>query len=120
VDIAGLITSFSTDTYAVTRTARATPVRGKLPDDPTTQTVTILASIAPATGADMRRAPEGRDSRETRVLYTTTQLYLGEQGGTYEADIVSINGADWEVEHVERWEDSATGSVGYRCVVQLT
>lgn len=117
MNLASLIASFSTGSYAVTRTERATIHNGKV-ERGEQQVVTITASVSPASGADMRRLPEGRNQIATKAVYTTTQLYAGAQGGDFEADIITIDGASWEVQHVERWQDSTSGTVAYKCIVQ--
>lgn len=66
----------------------------------------------------MLRLPEGRRTTETRVLYTTTELYVGGVGESFEADKVSISSRDWEVVSVERWADGTSSRVGYACMIQ--
>lgn len=119
MDIADLIASFSTlaSTYSVTRRAAATYVAGRAVAG-ATSAVQITASVQPATGRDLLRLPEGRRALETRVLFTTTQLFAGEQGGVNEADQVTIEGIVWEVQHVEEWVDAMTLTDGFRCVAQ--
>jgi hypothetical protein len=123
VDIAALISSFSNGTFTVTRTARGSITRGRIAAG-TTSSVTITAVWHPAGdprggGGDvLRRLPEGRNTDNTRVLYTTTQLYIGGPGEDYEADKVSISGVSWEVESVEAWADGSSSRVGYRCMIR--
>lgn len=116
MDVAALIASFSTGTYTVTRMARGTITRGRAEAGVET-TVSIIASVSPATGDDIERLPEGRRAKEARTLFTTTLLYVGGQGADYEADTVTIDSTDWEVSHVEKWLDSLSGGIGYKCVV---
>lgn len=86
---------------------------------PTTETVlTIQASVQPATGKDLLRLPEGRRANETRVVFTTTQLYTGDQGDAFAADLLLIDGDPWEAQHVEVWQQSGIQGTGYRCIVQ--
>jgi hypothetical protein len=117
VNIASLVSRFSTGTYTVTRTARGSVVRGRVQDG-TETTFDITASISPATGNDLLKLPEGRRAVETRRLFTTTLLTVGGQGEANEADSVSIGGADWLVQHVERWQDSQSTGICYSCLVQ--
>lgn len=115
LDAADLIDSFATGPYTVTRRAAATWSNGVAVPDPSPTTFSITASVQPASGRDLLRLPEGRRSVETRVLYTSAQLQVGAQGGALEADRVTIDGAVWEVQHVELWP----AAVGYyRCIVQ--
>lgn len=121
MDLASLIESFATGTYTVTRRARAAQpfVRG-IAQSTTNSTVTIRGSVQPASGKDLLRLPEGRRVVETRTLFTTTKLYTGGQGATHEADLVTIDGDSWEVQHVESWVQAAAGGTGtaYRCLLQ--
>lgn len=119
MDLAALVTSFATGTYTVTRKARGTTTHGRV-NTGTTTTVTITASVSPASGADIQRLLQGRQVNEARTVFTTTQLYVGGTGASYEADRVSIDGATWEVSHVETWRHSTTGAVVYRCLVTDT
>lgn len=116
MDLASLISSFSTGTYTVTRRQADGFTRG-IANPTIDSTFTINASVQPATGKDLLRLPEGRRTNETRVLFTTTQLYTGDQGQDYEADWVTIDGESWECQHVEDWVQ-AGGGVAYRCIVQ--
>lgn len=116
MDLVGLVESFATGTYEVSRRAAATFLRGvAVPASP--QTFAIRASVQPAGGKDLLRLPEGRRTNETRVIFTTTQLYTGDQGSAYEADVVTVDGEGWEIQHCEDWVQ-AGGGVAYRCVAQ--
>jgi len=123
VDIDSLIQSFMTQggSYTVTRRQRAAYSRGIA--QPTNDfTITIKACVQPATGKDLLRLPEGRRSNETRVLFTTTELDCGDVDSDFEADTVTIDGAFWEVQHVEFWTQGGflnqTRPAGYRVIVQ--
>jgi hypothetical protein len=120
VDIASLIASFSQGTYAVIRTAAATPTRGVYVAG-ATSTFNITAAVVPASGNELMSLPEGQRTRETRIVFTTTPLQLGGAGKTYESDHVQIDGESWSCERVERWINPGAGhsSVdGYKCFVQ--
>lgn len=115
LDAADLIDSLSTGTYTVTRRAAATNDGHGRAVAGSTSTLTITASVQPASGRDLMRLPEGRRTIETRVVYTTTRLLTGGQGAANEADLLTIDGASYEVEQVQTWP----GAVGYyRCIVQ--
>lgn len=116
MDLAALVASFATGTYTVTRRASGGFSRG-IAQDTTDTTFTITGSLSPASGRDLLRLPELRRSNETRVLFTTTQLQVGDPGELYEADWVSIDGAQWEVQHVESWGQPGGGQA-YRCILQ--
>lgn len=117
MDIAALVESFATGTYNVTRRAAATVNRHgiKVPGESTT--IPIRASITPASGRDMIDLPEGRRAGETRTLYTTTALVVGGQDAEFEPDTVTIDGEEWEVQTVARWQIWGASSTGYRCLV---
>lgn len=116
MDIASLIASFSTGTYTITRTTRVSnPVRGRIQAG-TVTTFDITASVSPFDPMGIQRLPEGRRSIDTLLFFTTTLLYFGGQGDTYEADKISYNGELWEMNKVDDWTDPVSGSKGYRCV----
>lgn len=116
MNIPGLIQSFSTaSSYSVTRNARGPTDRGRIGDH-VSSTFTIVASVSPASGRDIERLPEGRQDSESRTVITTTELYVGAAGSMFEADEITIDGAIWEVAHVEKWVDSKSGGVGWKAV----
>lgn len=115
MDAASLISHFATGTYTVTRRASKTLERGRA-EDGATSTLTIIASVQPASGRDLMRLPEGRRSVETRVVYTATQLLIGAQGSGFESDLISIDGNTWEVQQVQSWE--SVDPPYWRCIVQ--
>lgn len=120
MDTADLIRSFSTGPlglYAVTRRL-ATPFRRGLAQPTTDANFTVTASLQPASGKDLLRLPEGRRTNETRVLFTATQLYTGDEGADYEADLVELDSQLWEVQHVEDWLQWAGLAGFYRCIIQ--
>jgi hypothetical protein len=114
MDATALISSFSTGTYTVSRRVASTYTKGN-PVSAIPSTFTIDAAVIPATGKDLQRLPEGRRAIESKTVYTPTLLYTGGQGEANEADWISIDSANWEVQHVETWEADASF---YVCVVQ--
>lgn len=119
MDVAGLISSFSSGTYTVTRRAAATITTGRAVAG-ATSSVTITASVQPASGRDLQRLPEGRRAIETLTLFTTTQLLVGGQGAANEADLVTIGGKVYEVQLVETWPvTSLNAAAAYRALAQL-
>jgi hypothetical protein len=129
LDGADLIESFTTGTYSIIRrAARVDDGHGRMQPG-ATSALSIRASVQPASGRDLLRLPEGRRSIETRVLYTTTPLLVGQQGGANEADLVQVPAADWhqdpnragtvlaEVQQIETWP----AAVGFhRVIVQAS
>lgn len=120
MDITSLVQSFLTSPtgYVVTRTQRGTTFRGRTSLG-AQSTLTINASVQPIKGNDLKLLPEGRRSEESRVVYTDTQLLIGGYEQPTEADVVTIDGEDWEAHHVEVWRDALSGNVGYRCIVTV-
>lgn len=115
MDIAGLVASFATGTYTVTRTARGNTSYGVVSAG-TQTTFTIRASVSPLGDEDLVRVPEGRRTMEARLIFSTTQLYLGGQGDAYEADIISIQSESWQVTDEDNWLDPVSGATGYRYI----
>lgn len=101
IEAAEMIEEFG-DTFTVTRRAAATFSAG-IATAGATSTLSIYAAIWPASGRDLQRLPELRRSLETRAGVTATQLLVGGQGATNEADMITIDGALWEVQQCASW-----------------
>lgn len=65
----------------------------------------------------MQRLPEGRIVTDARRLISATELYNGGQEFAYEADIVVIDGDQFEVEHIDVWTDSASRTTAYSYIL---
>jgi len=117
MDLSSLVAGFSTGTYTITRTTKATFKRGRAQVAAAT-TLSIVASITPATGRDVQLLPEGRYDDETRLLFTTTKLYQGGQNEDYETDTIALDGDIWEVIHVETWIQWGGSPTVYKCMIQ--
>lgn len=109
------ITRFATGTYTVSRFGAGTWSAGVF-TRATPTTFSIVASVQPVTGREIRALPEGRRGDEVRVVYTATALRT--EGATGSADTVSIDGEAWEVFKVESW--IAWGETHYRAMVSRT
>lgn len=118
MNVSGLINSFATGTYTVTRTARGTVSKGKIAAG-TTSTLTITAAIWPASSPDLLRLPEGRRSSFSMNVMTSTELLIGGQGSAYEADKIAMNGDTWEISVVDPWQDPLSRVTGYRCLATV-
>ena len=118
MDLAGLIADFATGSYTVTRRAAATTDGHGRNVAGATSSISIVAAVAPASGRDLLRLPEGRRANETRMVLTATALLVGGQGAANEADLISIDGASWEVQHVEVWRQPGVDAAGYKALVQ--
>lgn len=100
---------FKTGDYTVTRVVAGSYVSGLyVPGG--TSTLSIEASIQPATGRDLQVLPEGQHGQETKVVYTTTELRT--RRTTHDPDKITIDGETWECVTDERWE--AFGGTHYR------
>jgi hypothetical protein len=67
---------------------------------------TITASIQPITGSEMLLLPENRRELETKKIFTSTELYGIEKGNGINADIVIIDGDEFEVVRVYPWKNN--------------
>lgn len=120
-----VITSLQTDndgpgTYVVTRRAAGAVVNGRYARGAVTSTFSITAVVQSATGMqrivpgkDMHAHADGQTVDDTYELHTETPLLT--RSASNEPDFVTIEGADWVVMRVERWE--MTGDVFYRAIV---
>ena len=104
-NLAPTLERFATGTYTVTRRTAAAPVGGRA-QAPTTTTVASPMVVEPLSGNDLLRLSEGQRAEEKRTVYSPVELRI--VGAGREADSISIDGADWEVEDVEDW--SASGN----------
>lgn len=67
---------------------------------------TIIASVQPMTGSEMLLLPENRRELETKKIFTSTELYGIEKGNGTNADLVTIDGSDFEVIKVYPWKNN--------------
>jgi hypothetical protein len=107
--LVGVIASFATGQYTVTRTEAGTYTAGRYTPGPTS-TFMIDASIQPASGRDLQVLAEGEHATEVRVVYTTTELRT--RAPAHDPDRITIDGEQWEVSKFERWE--AFGNTHWR------
>lgn len=104
MSVAAILATLKTGTYTVTRRGAVTydedsrePVAGDL------TTFTIDASIQPATGRTMKNLKEGIRTADVRGCWTATEIRTADEETKVEADIVTVDGTDYEVFSVERW-----------------
>lgn len=114
------IASLATGTYTVTRRATGTWSAGRYTKNASSSTFNIVASVQPAFnmnriigGRDLQHTDQGQSVTNVRLLYTTTELFT--RNATNDPDEVSIDGSDWTVTRVEKWDH--TGRVHYKVVV---
>lgn len=114
-DLSDVVDSFADGTYTVTRRAASTYVDGRL-QAPATTTLSILASVQPASGRDIQYLPEGMRSSKAFAVWTSTQLY-SKVIGVNDPDQLTIDGDTYEVAGCEQW--NASGAYWRALVVRL-
>jgi hypothetical protein len=105
-DLSDAIEELATGVYQVNRSTGATTYLDGVRVPPSTTASTILALVTPTSGRQLERLPEGLRSNETITIYTKTQLQT--VAPTAEPDVVIYNGASYQVESVERWQQSGS------------
>lgn len=113
MSLADVIGDFATDTYTATRTTEAGYASTGRVVAGTKSTFSIVASVQPLSGRDIAKLPEGYVGTETKKLYTLTALVATDANNR--PDSVAIDGEDWGVVNVEKWE--AFGVTFYRALV---
>lgn len=99
MNFSGVIASFATGSYTVTRRGATTVGSDGRADLASSSTFTIQASVQPLGGRELQRLGEGLRVAERRKLYTTTSLRSNSQ-----PDVISIDGDSWEVENIARYD----------------
>lgn len=101
-DFSGEIEAMKTGDYEITRRLSTSVVNGRITGT-VDETLTLPGMVHPATGSVVMRLPEGLRGRETKVIFTGVALRSSEDGGV--PDRVTIDGAPFQVEVVERWAE---------------
>lgn len=94
----------SSSALVVTRGSVGTTANGRYSPGPTS-TLTIAGSVQPLNGKDLLRLPEGMRTRDLLAVFTETELRVVDAGAGTPPDVLTINGAAYEVEKVERWAE---------------
>lgn len=103
MDLSGVIASFKTGTYTVTRaSATDTYVAGRLAKGAST-TLPVDACVQPTEGRDLQKLSEGERTRESKTVFSAVEL-KGRAAGT-RADVITINGDAYEIVKVQRWAE---------------
>lgn len=100
-----------TGTYTVTRPGVGSWVLGRFVR-PAATTFPIEATEYPGSGTSDEDEEQGQETSETRMLSTDTQLFAptptppsgGDTGVGREADLVTIDGAQWVVTNVKHYK----------------
>lgn len=67
------------------------------------EAISLTASVLPTSGKELQFLPEGRRERASLTLYTSFELRASGPG--VNADLVEIDGEQWEVVRVEAWRN---------------
>lgn len=99
--LTGVIDTFKTGTFAVTRTVAATyDTNGRVVAG-STSVVNVDASIRPLSGRDLRVLPEGHHASNLRILYSKVDIFTRTPAN--DPDVVLVDGENWEVLTVETY-----------------
>lgn len=101
MDLSGVIASFNTGTYAVTRSAAAAAYTAGRYGAPSTSTLQVPACVQPIDGRDLQKLSEGERVREPKTIYSAVEL----KNTPGAADVISIDGDSYEVIKVQRWAE---------------
>jgi YbbR domain-containing protein len=105
INVTQAFTRLATDAYTVTRVAAgAYDANGNwVPSvaDPTE--IAITASVQPLTARERQLLPENIRSKDTRKVYTQTELQSGSSSTGQSADEIEIDSEDYVVNSVETW-----------------
>jgi hypothetical protein len=115
MSLTGVIAGFASGTYTVTRTAAGTLTTGRYTAG-ATSSFSIVATIQPMTGRNLKILPEGQHAEETMVVYTTTELRARTPAS--EPDVFTFDGEAWKVVNVKRWQ--AFGDTHYVATIGRT
>ncbi len=80
-------------------------VDGKWVGDAPVQ-VTIEASVQPANDKQRKNVPEGYDVDSVLELGTEDELFVAERGSKRKSDMVEIDGQQYDVIRLERWQNA--------------
>lgn len=101
-----LVEHFGRD-LAVARIAPGSYSAGGIYAPGASSTFTIKAFVTKATGEQLERLPEGSRSTEAIAVFAfDTDLRAGRAAGGLPADRIAYRGEQWEVQLVDRWDDS--------------
>lgn len=102
-DLSDVIEALATGDYTVTRSAATTFSQGRRVAG-ASSTFEVRAVVYPVTGRALDRLPEGLRSHETIAVVTQTELRSLD--ATKEPDLVTYQGAQYQVAILERWKPS--------------
>lgn len=119
MSLAGVIeaSGISSGSFTVTRyTSPATAVDNEgIYNDKTTATFSIVASIQPLSGDDLKALDPALHSEELQLLLTKTAAVRTVKEDSHVADTIVIGADTWEFKTVESW--SALGGTWWEAII---
>lgn len=100
-----LISSLKTDTIDVIRN----DVAGSYDDttglyvDGTTQTLSMIAVVSPATSQDLLHLPEAQRTSSMIKIYTEEPLLTANESSSKKSDIIVWRGVEYQIQKVGDW-----------------
>lgn len=101
MSLVAAIASFKTGDYEVIRYGAPTFEYG-IAVPPSSTIVEIEACVQPVSGRLLKLLPEGQKPEETKVIWTTTELFT--RGSVHEPDKIIIRGEFYKVFRVDHFE----------------
>lgn len=96
------VNRFGTHTMTLTRRTPGEYVNGRY-DRGVSDTSSVIGSVQPLKPNEILMVEEGRRSRAAFKVYTDTELRTANEKEGLDADILTVEGFNFEVHQVERW-----------------
>jgi len=106
---------FNSKVFTVKRYPPVSIVNGVF-QNATPNNLSITGTAQPATAEQIALLPEGRRVNGVMVVFTSTMLQTAEEN-SHNADIVVINGLDYEVVLVKKWDNGLIMHYETSCVL---
>lgn len=100
-----MISSFATGTYSVKRPIADGAYIEGVYQPSAKETIQVLGSLQPLTAKESLLLPENERNRESFNLFTEIELFPASENGIREADVVTIEGEEFLVRSIERWQN---------------
>lgn len=102
MDLSSVVDSLASGTYAVTRRAAGSVTNGIYTPGGTT-TLSVKASVQPVQPEEVQRLPEGTRINDAKAVYSAFPLKAASEAGGTPGDLITIEGAPYEVVAVKDW-----------------
>lgn len=102
IDMSSVIANLGATNYTVTRRLSGGYTDGRR-NPPTETVLTVLAMVQPLAGRELDRLPEGLQDKELRAVWTQDELKMTTADDEHEPDVITIDGAPYQVQTVENW-----------------